>query len=74
MNITNSLPLIRELEENIAVIRGIIESLDIPVKEASADRERALLPSPKVTLMNFRRALGRFIDQRKLHGWWFYRG
>ncbi|MCZ4309134.1 type IV pilus secretin PilQ [Vibrio atlanticus] len=29
---TNSL-LIRELEENIAVIRGIIESLDIPVKQ-----------------------------------------
>lgn len=29
---TNSM-LIRELEENIAVIRGIIESLDIPVKQ-----------------------------------------
>ncbi|NOJ14388.1 type IV pilus secretin PilQ [Vibrio splendidus] len=29
---TNSL-LIRELEENIAVIRGIIDSLDIPVKQ-----------------------------------------
>ncbi len=29
---TNSL-LIRELEENIAVIRGIIESLDIPVSK-----------------------------------------
>lgn len=33
---TNSL-LIRELEENIAVIRGIIESLDIPVKQVQIE-------------------------------------
>ncbi|MFA0669457.1 type IV pilus secretin PilQ [Vibrio splendidus] len=33
---TNSL-LIRELEENIAVIRGIIDSLDIPVKQVQIE-------------------------------------
>lgn len=33
---TNSM-LIRELEENIAVIRGIIESLDIPVKQVQIE-------------------------------------
>ncbi|MCF7504654.1 type IV pilus secretin PilQ family protein [Vibrio sp. L3-7] len=33
---TNSL-LIRELEENITVIRGIIESLDIPVKQVQIE-------------------------------------
>ncbi|MEZ9891644.1 type IV pilus secretin PilQ [Vibrio lentus] len=33
---TNSL-LIRELEENIVVIRGIIESLDIPVKQVQIE-------------------------------------
>ncbi|CAK1744959.1 type IV pilus assembly protein PilQ [Vibrio crassostreae] len=33
---TNSL-LIRELEENISVIRGIIESLDIPVKQVQIE-------------------------------------
>ncbi|HAS25866.1 MAG TPA: type IV pilus secretin PilQ, partial [Vibrio sp.] len=33
---TNSI-LIRELEENIAVIRGIIESLDIPVKQVQIE-------------------------------------
>ncbi|WP_261884955.1 type IV pilus secretin PilQ [Vibrio pomeroyi] len=33
---TNSL-LIRELEENIAVIQGIIESLDIPVKQVQIE-------------------------------------
>lgn len=46
---TNSL-LIRELEENIAVIRGIIESLDIPVKQVQI--EARIVTVTEVILMS----------------------